>query len=78
MIPTPIIPGHEFFGYAEELGEGADNHFGVKRGDRIIAENILPCRECKFCKVDVVLFQTLPTIDTDFYGLIRYAVIAIF
>lgn len=53
MFRTPVIPGHEFYGYVEELGEGAEKHFGVKRGDKIIAENILPCAkygECKFCK----------------------------
>ncbi|KAH7719228.1 hypothetical protein AAVH_13293 [Aphelenchoides avenae] len=49
MFNTPVTPAHEFFGYVEELGEGAGEHFGLKVGDRIIPENLLPCRKCRFC-----------------------------
>ncbi|NML34465.1 alcohol dehydrogenase catalytic domain-containing protein [Paraburkholderia antibiotica] len=49
-VKPPVIPGHEFFGYVEELGEGAAEHFGVKKGDRVIAEQIVPCDKCMFCK----------------------------
>ena len=49
-VKVPVIPGHEFFGYVEELGEGAAAHFGVKLGDRVIAEQIVPCERCRYCR----------------------------
>ena len=48
-VKAPVIPGHEFFGYVEALGEGAAEHFGVEKGDRVIAEQIVPCGKCRFC-----------------------------
>ena len=49
-VRAPVTPGHEFFGYVDELGEGAAEHFGVKQGDRVVAEQILPCERCRFCR----------------------------
>ncbi len=49
-VKAPVIPGHEFFGYVEELGPGAAEHFGVANGDCVIAEQILPCDKCRFCR----------------------------
>jgi len=49
-VKAPVIPGHEFFGHVEQLGEGAGEHFGVNPGDRVIAEQILPCDRCRFCR----------------------------
>ncbi|HTJ92138.1 MAG TPA: alcohol dehydrogenase catalytic domain-containing protein [Pararobbsia sp.] len=49
-VKAPVIPGHEFFGYVEELGEGAAGHFGVTVGERVIAEQIVPCGKCRYCK----------------------------
>lgn len=49
-VKPPVVPGHEFFGYVVEAGDGAEEHFGVKVGDRIIAEQIVPCQKCRFCK----------------------------
>ena len=49
-IKPPVIPGHEFFGYVDEIGEGAAEHFGVKVGDRVIAEQIVPCDNCRYCR----------------------------
>jgi erythritol/L-threitol dehydrogenase len=49
-VKAPVIPGHEFFGYVEELGEGAAEHFGVSKGERVIAEQIVPCGKCRYCK----------------------------
>lgn len=49
-VKAPVIPGHEFFGYVEALGEGAAEHFGVALGDRVIAEQIVPCGTCRYCK----------------------------
>jgi L-iditol 2-dehydrogenase len=49
-VKAPVIPGHEFFGVVDELGEGAAAHFGVKQGDTVIAEQILPCDVCRYCR----------------------------
>ena len=48
-VKAPVVPGHELFGYVVEAGEGAEEHFGVKVGDRVTAEQIVPCGKCKFC-----------------------------
>ena len=49
-VKAPVVPGHEFFGYVEQVGEGAEEHFEVKVGDKVIAEQIVPCGKCRFCK----------------------------
>jgi threonine dehydrogenase-like Zn-dependent dehydrogenase len=49
-VKAPVVPGHEFFGYVEALGEGASDHFGVAVGDRVIAEQIVPCERCRYCR----------------------------
>jgi len=49
-VKAPVVPGHEFFGYVESLGEGAGEHFGVALGDRVIAEQIVPCEKCRYCR----------------------------
>ena len=49
-VKPPVIPGHEFFGVVEEIGEGAAEHFGVADGDRVIAEQIVPCDRCRYCR----------------------------
>lgn len=49
-VKVPVIPGHEFIARVVELGEGAEEHFGVSVGDRVIAEQIVPCNKCRFCK----------------------------
>lgn len=46
-VRPPFIPGHEFLGHIVELGENVKD---FKLGDRIIADQIVPCGECKFCK----------------------------
>lgn len=46
-VKPPFIPGHEFLGTIVELGENVQE-FAI--GDRITADQIVPCGECKFCK----------------------------
>ncbi len=46
-VKPPFIPGHEFFGHIVQMGE---NVKGYQLGDRIIADQIVPCGECRFCK----------------------------
>lgn len=49
-VKAPVVPGHEFFGVVDELGPEAAAHFGVKQGDRVIAEQIVPCDRCRYCR----------------------------
>ena len=49
-VKPPVIPGHEFFGVVDDLGPDAAEHFGVKPGDTVIAEQIVPCDRCRFCR----------------------------
>ena len=46
-VQPPFIPGHEFIGIAVEVGK---NVRGISVGDRLTAEQIYPCGECRFCK----------------------------
>ncbi|MEM2863851.1 MAG: alcohol dehydrogenase catalytic domain-containing protein [Candidatus Bathyarchaeia archaeon] len=46
----PIVAGHEFVGEVVELGEGAGEKFDLDIGDKAIAEQIVPCWECYYCK----------------------------
>jgi L-iditol 2-dehydrogenase len=46
-VKPPFIPGHEFLGHIVEMGK---NVKGYTLGDRITADQIVPCGECKFCK----------------------------
>lgn len=46
-VEAPFIPGHEFLGHIVEMGE---NVKGFEIGERITADQIVPCGECRFCK----------------------------
>ena len=46
-VRPPFIPGHEFLGIVVEKGENVTEY---DLGDRIIADQIVPCGKCKFCK----------------------------
>lgn len=49
-VKAPVVAGHEFFGHVAELGPGAAEHFGVELGDAVIAEQIVPCEKCMYCR----------------------------
>jgi erythritol/L-threitol dehydrogenase len=49
-VKAPVIAGHEFFGHVVEAGPGAQAHFGVGLGERVIAEQIVPCGKCRYCQ----------------------------
>ncbi len=46
-VKPPFIPGHEFVGVIADMGENVRD---FKLGDRVTADQIVPCGECKFCK----------------------------
>ncbi len=43
----PFIPGHEFLGKIVQMGKNVTGH---RIGDRVTADQIVPCGECRFCK----------------------------
>jgi len=43
----PFVPGHEWSGEVVEVGEGVKS---FSRGDRVVAEVPIPCRNCDNCK----------------------------
>ncbi len=47
-VKPPFIPGHEFVGKIVQLGTDVKGDFKV--GDRVVADQIVPCWECRFCK----------------------------
>ena len=49
-VDGPVIPGHEFVGEVVALGAGAGAKHGVALGDRVLAEQIVPCEECRYCR----------------------------
>lgn len=46
----PVIPGHEFIGEAVWIGENAKKKYGFDIGQKVIAEQIIPCGECRYCR----------------------------
>lgn len=45
----PITTGHEFAGYVHEIGK---NVARCKLGDRVTADNSVPCGSCYYCRID--------------------------
>lgn len=48
---TPIIPGHEIFGWIDRVGADAAKLWGVREGDRVVVEAIIPCGRCFQCGI---------------------------
>lgn len=48
-VRYPFIPGHEPIGILEEIGERAAQRWGVRRGDRVAVEPLIPCLACEAC-----------------------------
>ncbi len=46
-VRPPFIPGHEFLGHVVKTGKNVTSY---KVGDRLIADQIVPCGTCKFCR----------------------------
>jgi erythritol/L-threitol dehydrogenase len=50
FVKAPVIPGHEFIGHVAKMGERAAANRNLILGDRVIAEQIVPCWKCRYCK----------------------------
>ena len=46
----PVVPGHELVGTVAEIDDEAGSRWGVRVGDRVVAEQIVPCEECRYCR----------------------------
>src|SRR5258708_3480069 len=50
-VKAPVIPGHEFYGVVAEVGDGGHGRNGkFSVGERVIAEQIVPCWDCRYCR----------------------------
>jgi threonine dehydrogenase-like Zn-dependent dehydrogenase len=49
-MEAPSILGHEFIGEVVMLGDGAADRHGVKEGDLVVSEQIVPCWKCRYCR----------------------------
>lgn len=46
---TEVVPGHEIAGRVVSGDEAALTGWGIRAGDRVVVEQILPCEECLYC-----------------------------
>lgn len=46
---TEVIPGHEFVGEVVQLDDTAAQRWGIRVGDRVTSEQIVPCWACRYC-----------------------------
>jgi L-iditol 2-dehydrogenase len=47
LVRFPCIPGHEWVGRVEEVGELVDD---LQPGDRVVCEGMIPCNRCRRCR----------------------------
>ena len=47
---APVTPGHEFIGEVVAIGDNARKKYGLELGDMAVAEQIVPCWKCRYCK----------------------------
>lgn len=48
-VRVPAIPGHEPVGRIAEIGPDAANRWGMREGDRVCVEALVPCDRCAAC-----------------------------
>lgn len=46
---TEVVPGHEFVGEVVQLDDDAATRWTIAVGDRVTAEQIVPCWKCRYC-----------------------------
>ncbi|MFT4650699.1 MAG: L-idonate 5-dehydrogenase [Polaribacter sp.] len=60
-LKEPMVPGHEFSGYADQIGEEVE---GFEQGELMVISPSRPCSDCRFCN-EGLLNQCL---NMRFYG----------
>jgi threonine dehydrogenase-like Zn-dependent dehydrogenase len=48
-VEDDVVPVHEFVGIVEEIDDEAKRRWGVDVGDCVVAKQIVPCGECRYC-----------------------------
>jgi threonine dehydrogenase-like Zn-dependent dehydrogenase len=48
-VDAGCVPGHEFTGTVVQLDDQAREHWKIDTDDRVVAEQIVPCWNCRFC-----------------------------
>lgn len=61
---VPVAMGHQIVGTVAELGPLAEKIWKVKAGERIVIQEYLPCKQCKWCVQGEYRFCP----DADFFG----------
>lgn len=59
-----VIMGHQVVGTIAELGPIAEEIWRVKLGERVVLQEYLPCKQCKFCAEGA--YRYCP--EADFFG----------
>ncbi len=67
-VQAPVTAGHELIGTVVALGEGAAEKYGLALGDRAISEQIVPCWECRYCRMGKYWLCSV----NDIYGFHQY------
>ena len=49
-VRFPLVPGHEPVGTIERIGDRAAERWGVRPGDRVAVEVLIPCGHCAACR----------------------------
>lgn len=47
---APVVPGHEFAGIVAAIGDQAAARQGLREGDHVVSEQIVPCQSCRYCR----------------------------
>ena len=50
FVQPPTVIGHEFVGLLEDCDEAEAAKYGLKKGDKVIADIAVPCGECLLCR----------------------------
>jgi L-gulonate 5-dehydrogenase len=65
-VHYPAIPGHEFGGIVQEVGQGVA---GIKMGDRVVVDPVLSCHSCPACRTGHLnACRTLKLLGIDLDG----------